>query len=192
MKLAVFIISIVLILIAYIPYVRGIFKGKIRPHPITWLAWTIITSVMVAVLFTNGGSYATWSTLFIVIVNIIIIVSSLYTGAKATITKSDIFCFAVSVLALGAWLLIGQPFLSVTLITIAQFSGFIPAIRNTYRRPFDESAFTWSINAVRYASLVIIVGSYTAVTMANSVFWAVSYGSAAVFLLIRRASLGHA
>ncbi|MCL2451769.1 hypothetical protein FWD20_02760 [Candidatus Saccharibacteria bacterium] len=192
MKLIAFVIGIILILVAYVPYVRGIFKGKIRPHLITWLAWTAVTSVMVAVLFSNGGGYATWLTLFILIINIIIIVSSLHTGAKATITKGDMFCFIISLLALGAWLIVGQPLVSVILITIAQFSGFIPALRNTYRRPFDESVFTWSTNAVRYALLAVVVSSYTATTLANSIFWSLAYGAAAVFLLIRRASSNRA
>ncbi len=189
MKLSIFILSLALIGVAFIPYIAGIIRGKIRPHPINWLAWAIITLVQALVLLYNGGGWATWVFGVMVLINLTVFVLGLRFAKKVTITTNDWVCFSAAIIALVFWLLIDSPELSVFVIVIAIFIGFIPALRKAYYHPYDESAFTWSINGLRCVLMIIIVTSYTFTTLFNQVFWAVVYIGAAVFLLIRRKQL---
>jgi len=73
-----------------VPYIIGILRGKIRPHPMTWLAWTMPTSAMALILMFNGGGYAACSIWLSVLIDITIFVLALKFRVPATITKSDI------------------------------------------------------------------------------------------------------
>jgi hypothetical protein len=92
----------------------------------------------------------------------------------------------LSLVALALWLIVKQPFLSVILITAAQFIGFVPSLRKAYYRPHDESVATWLINALRYVMMVFTLASYTLTSAFSYAFWIVGYGGAALFLLWRR------
>jgi len=188
-KLSIFIFTLVLIAASYIPYFIGIFRGRIVPHPAQWLSWMIIISVYSLVLMHNDGGWATWVNITLASINAAVLVLGLKFARKVTFTTSDWICLVTSIIALGFWLLINQPALAVLLMTIASFIGFIPALRKAYRSPYDESAFTWSVNGFRYILTGIIVASYTFTTIVNPAFWALVYSGAAVFLLVRRKQL---
>ena len=36
------ILSIALIFVGYIPYIRDIFRGKTHPHVFSWIVWSIL------------------------------------------------------------------------------------------------------------------------------------------------------
>jgi hypothetical protein len=189
MELAVFILSIVIATLSYIPYIAGILRGKIKPHPITWLSWAIITLVLALVYLTNGGGYATYTTLYMAAICVIVFTLSIKSHVKIAIKKVDIACFVISMIALIIWWLGVWAALSVILLTAAQVFGFIPSIRKAYHRPNDESSYTWAVNSFRYVLMAVIVEVFTLTTLLNSLFWALAYGGAAVFLLIRRKQL---
>ena len=44
------------VVIAYVPYLRDIFKGKTTPHLYTWLIWFLTLSTALAGMW-SGGAY---------------------------------------------------------------------------------------------------------------------------------------
>lgn len=186
MQLPIFILTILLLIIAYFPYWRGILKKIIHPHPLTWLAWTIVTLVLALIYLFNNGGFQTWISFLLVINDIAIFIASLVLKQKIQITKIDILCFVASLLALIIWLVVKLPTWSVVIITASQLIAFIPSIRKAYHRPYDESALTWGIHGFRYGLMTLLVAVASFTTLINSVFWATIYGGSAIFLLWRR------
>lgn len=181
MRLSIFIITIILLLIAYVPYWQGILKKVIHPHPLTWLSWAVVTLVLALVYLFNSGGLQTWISFILVINNIAIVVAGLILGQKIQITRMDILCFTISLVALIVWLAIDQPFWSVVIITISQLIAFIPTLRKAYGHPYDESALTFAVHGFRYALMILLVTTASFVTLSNSVFWSIVYSGSAVF-----------
>ena len=73
-KFIIFLITTISIAISYTPYFYGIFKGKVRPHPITWLSWAVVTTALALAYMFNGGGWSTWATVAIIPVDIAIII----------------------------------------------------------------------------------------------------------------------
>jgi hypothetical protein len=191
MQLPIFILTIVLLIIAYFPYWRGIFKQVIHPHPLTWLSWAIVTLVLALIYLFNNGGFQTWISFLLVINDIAIFIASLILRQKIKITKIDILCFITSLLALILWLVINQPIWSVVIITASQLIAFIPSIRKAYHRPYDESALTWGIHGFRYGLMTLLVVTASFTTLINSIFWSTIYCCSAIFLLWRRKKQPH-
>jgi hypothetical protein len=80
MKLTVFIASVVLIVASYLPYIVGIFRRKIFPHPITWLVWSVVTAVLALVMIFNGGGLTIYSTWLLVLIDVVIFASTMALG----------------------------------------------------------------------------------------------------------------
>jgi hypothetical protein len=85
------VISSILIIVSYIPYLRGILRGNLRPNIMTWLSWTI-TSLAYGIIiwFAGGGWVAVPISLLIIIVSEEITKSK---GAKemTTLTYEKLF-----------------------------------------------------------------------------------------------------
>lgn len=47
--------TVVAIALAFVPYLRDIFRRKTKPHTYTWLIWTITQGTAVAGLWYGGG-----------------------------------------------------------------------------------------------------------------------------------------
>src|SRR5688572_18215228 len=57
--------AILLTIIGYIPYIRGMMNGSNKPHIFTWVIWVIVSGIaFVAQLHDHGGPGA-WVTGFI-------------------------------------------------------------------------------------------------------------------------------
>ena len=46
LKLAFSVVAIVLTLVTFIPYIRAILSGAIKPHVFTWIIWGITTVIV--------------------------------------------------------------------------------------------------------------------------------------------------
>lgn len=52
--------ALIVNLIGYIPYIKGIFDGLVKPQRITWGIWSILTFVGFINQGLNGGGYSTY------------------------------------------------------------------------------------------------------------------------------------
>ena len=59
-KLILGIITVVLVVPTFYPYIRDIILRKTEPHTYTWLIWTILQSIGVYAGFQDGGGYGLW------------------------------------------------------------------------------------------------------------------------------------
>jgi hypothetical protein len=183
------VVSIVLIIVSYVPYLRGMLTKKLRPNPVTWLSWAIVTIAYCIVVLYAGGGPVVWPIALTVVIDVVAFVLSVRNGGRADIAKIDVVCFAVSMLAFVFWLITNQAGVAVALITTSQFVAFIPNIRKTWHKPYEDSAYTWGVNSVRHVFMIFAVDKFNFATVANTAFWTVIYGAAAILILARRRAL---
>ncbi|MDX1573225.1 MAG: hypothetical protein R3341_04310 [Methylophaga sp.] len=53
-------LAVIITLLAFVPYILQIFKGKVRPHIITWLIWGTSTMVIFIVQLLDGAGVGAW------------------------------------------------------------------------------------------------------------------------------------
>lgn len=54
-------VSLVVGIVGYLPYVWGIWRRRVKPHPLSWLTWGVITSIAAAAQWSGGaGGAALW------------------------------------------------------------------------------------------------------------------------------------
>jgi len=185
MKEIVGIIATSLTFVAYIPYYRDILKGKTRPHIYSWSLWALLTTLIVALQIKGGAGPATWVTASAGLLCIGVVILSLKNG-KRDITTSDTVVAALSLLAIGFWLIADQPIVAMTLAIVADLLAFIPTVRKSYYDPYSETLSLYITNALRFCLALLAVEQFTYLASAWIVAWAVGNALLSALIIVRR------
>lgn len=188
-KPAISLVAVFLTLVAYIPYIRDTISGKTTPHIYTWFIRALVTAIAFGLQVGGGAGVGSWVTLAIVVACSSVFFLGLRNGKK-DITVSDTFFLCLSLIALGLWLIVKQPVLSIILVSLIDMLGFVPTIRKSWHKPYSETLFLYELNTFRHVLSLLALESYSIVTRLYPATWVVANGLFSVMLTIRRKKLG--
>lgn len=175
-------------LAGYFFYFRDIFRGKTKPHAYSWLVWALLTAIAFAGQLHDKGGPGAYVTGVTAAISFIIFFLSIKRGEKS-VTRSDRINLAAALLAIIPWLLIGDPVISVILISIIDFLGFLPTIRKSWHKPREETLIHYVFAGLKFILAIIALDHYTIATW----FYPASLVAANLFfvtmLIVRRRSV---
>ena len=147
MKAALGVLALVLNIVGYVPYIRDILKGIVRPQRITWGIWTILTSVTAVNQIANGGGF---SSLFFVSTTLLVtttFVLSIKHGVGGA-TRLDRACLLLAVVLFGYWALAIDTYASTFVAVIIDIVAFTPTLIKTYKMPQTETYPQWALAGI--------------------------------------------
>lgn len=162
-KIFIALISIGMTLVAYFFYFRDIFAHKTRPHAFSWFVWGLLTAIAFAGQLHDKGGPGSYVTGVTAAVSFIIFALAIKQGEKH-ITRSDKINLTAALLAIVPWLLTNNPTISVILISIIDFLGFLPTIRKSYHKPHEETLITYLLSGLKFVLGIIALDHYTLTT----------------------------
>lgn len=162
-KTIIAIISVAMTVFGYSFYFRDIFKGKTKPHAFSWLVWATLTGIAFFGQISDGAGAGAWVTATTAVISFVIFGLALTRGEKE-ITRSDKFYLSASFLAIIPWLVLKDPLLSVILITIIDFLGFLPTIRKSIKKPYEETLIHYVFAGLKFFLAIIALDNYSLVT----------------------------
>jgi len=180
----------IIALISYIPYFRDIVAKKTKPHAFTWLIWGVLTGIAFVGQLAGHGGPGAWVTAFTAVVCITIAGIAAVDGQR-NIVPADWFALGGAAVALLVWFATRGPLLSVILITIIDNIGFIPTLRKSYDRPFEETMSTFALSGFKWVLGLLALERFSVVTALFPLAIVVASWLFVVMLLIRRKQLGH-
>jgi hypothetical protein len=178
-------VAVLLTFAGYVPYIKDTMKGKTTPHVFTWFIWGFVTAIAFGLQITHGAGPGAFTTLAAAIVCLLICGFGIRQGSK-NITTSDNVFFALSLLTLVLWLLVKQPVAAVILASAIDMLGFVPTIRKSWHKPYEETLISYQINTLRFALALFALSNYTLITMLYPVSWVLANGLFSVYLVGRR------
>ncbi len=139
-----------------IAYIRDMVKGKSKPNLVTWGLWGF------APLIATGAALSAdadpWSTVRIFMSGfgplLIFIAAFVVRQGFWKLGRFDYACGALSLVALGAWLLADSPVLAILLAAIADLLATLPTILKAWKHPETETLYTYFVGLFT-ASIVI-------------------------------------
>jgi hypothetical protein len=190
MKSLVGAIAVLLTFVGYIPYIRDTIKGKTKPHVYTWFIWGAVTLIAFALQITDDAGPGALVTLAAAVVCLAIAMLGFFVSRKdLSIDKVDTGCFVLALVALGFWLAADQPLTAVLMLSAADMIGFIPTIRKSWHKPFQETLFSYEMNTFRFALAIYALQNYSAITLLYPLTWIIANGCFSIFLIVRRKQL---
>ena len=183
------IIAIVLTFAGYAPYIRDVLKGKTHSHVYSWFLWGFVTFIAAALQISGGAGLGGYVTLTAAAMCSTVFVLGYLRAGEKDITRVDTVFFFLGFVALGFWLIAKQPVISTVLVTTIDLLGFAPTIRKSWNKPHSETLSFYLLNTFRFCLAIMALQTYSIVTTAYPVAWALSNGLFAALLLIRRRQL---
>lgn len=120
-------------------YVRETIKGRTKPNRVTWVLWSVAPMIAFAAQLQKGVGWASVLTFMAGFLPFMILVSS-FVNKEAfwKITKFDIFCGSISVLAIILWLVTGDGLLAIIFSILADFMAAMPTVVKSFAHPETE------------------------------------------------------
>lgn len=174
-----------LVLLGFIPYFRELIRGRTKPHAFSWFLWGILNGVAFFASLAKGGGPGAWTLGLPAVLNFIIFGISLSRGEKR-IVLIDRICLVAALLGIAAWVITTDPFLSVIIVTLVDFTAFVPTYRKSYVRPFEESINVYAITAVAYFMSLFALQSISVTTFLYPASLVVTDTAFVIMVLYRR------
>ncbi|MBI3397479.1 hypothetical protein HY045_03310 [Candidatus Woesebacteria bacterium] len=170
----------VIAIVAYIPYLIDMFRGKNRPHLYTWISIVLVTTIVAYIQLIGGAGFGAIPTIVGDLIDIIILFYCFRFGTK-DVVFTDKVCLAISVIGVLAYVIFRDlPAVSLAIVTAAEAISFIPTFRKTRNDPYSESLTSYYIVLLKLTLIIIALQSYNLLTMSYSVTWITLY---VIFLL---------
>lgn len=163
LKIFFVIISIIVEITAYIPYLKDIFARKTKSHVYTWLIWIITQATALAGIWYGGGSWGALSLAVGIFFSTLIFLFSLKYGTK-NITKSDTIILIAALLAIIIWWQFNQPVISAIMVSVIDVIGYFPSYRKSWNEPWSETLFSWFAFVVSNIFALLALKEYNLLT----------------------------
>lgn len=181
------VLSIVLVVATYVPFIYQISKNHVRPHPFSWITWSITAASIASLQLLNGAGWGALPSATVTFFAITVAILA-FKKNRAPIQKIDLLCLLIAFSGLASWVIIDQPFISITLLLLVDVVGFIPTLRKAWRVPYEDSLTMWGTTLSRHTASIFAIQTYNYVTLLNPLTWMVLSSVICSTLVLRRQS----
>lgn len=182
-KETIAIIAAILAVVGNVPYLRDVLRKKVKPHPYTWLVWSIVSAVTFFGQVAKGAGVGAIPTGTSEIFTIIIFLFSIRYGFK-NIKKQDTVFLLVALFGLIPWFYTKDPTVSVIIVVIIDLIAFIPTLQKTKSNPETENHILFSMNAARHVLTLFSLEAYNIATTLHSIAMII-INSLMTYLIVR-------
>lgn len=169
-----------------LPYVWDILRGRVKPHPFTWLVGSIVSGTVFFGILAKGAGVGALPVAVAEIFTIIIFILSLKYGFKG-ITSSDKIFLVIALLGLVPWFVTSDPTLSIVIAVGIDLASFAPTFRKTWKYPSTEIPVLYGSNVLRHMCMLFSLQTYNVATTLHSVAMIlINFAMVCVILLRRR------
>jgi hypothetical protein len=164
-------LATIIALIAYVPYLIDMFRGKNKPHLYTWISIFLVTSVVAYIQLIGGAGVGAIPTILGVGVDAVILFYCFRFGTK-DVVYMDKVCLAISVVGVIFYAIFNsRPVISLAIVTAAEVISFIPTFRKTRNDPYSESLPSYFLLMLKLSLILVALEEYNLLTVSYSVLW---------------------
>lgn len=164
-------IAVGISLVAYVPYLVDMFRGKNRPHLYNWISTVIITAIVAYIQVIGGAGVGAIPTLIGVAVDAVILFYCFRFGTK-DIVFMDKVCLALTLAGVAVYVIFNHhPVLSLAVLTGAEIISFVPTYRKTRNDPYSESLPSYYLLMVKLCLILVALQTYNLLTVSYSASW---------------------
>jgi hypothetical protein len=151
-----------------VPYLRDAFRKRVKPHPYTWLVWTIVSGITFFGQLQKGAGIGALPAGVAEIFTICIFLFSLQYGFKYVV-RTDKYFLAAALLGLIPWIVSDDPTISVIIAVLIDLIAFVPTIRKTWQNPKTETPVLYGANVIRHVLTLFSLQAYNIATTLHSI-----------------------
>lgn len=178
-------ISVALSAIGYGSYIRSIIQKRTKPHLFSWAVWAVLMVIVFLAQVSKGAAAGAWVTGFSAAACVVIAIFSVPFGEKH-ITRGDWLAFIGALITIPVWYFTNDPLWAVIIATLIDALAYYPTFRKSYAKPYEENAFTYTMDFLKWIFALFALGNYSLVTLFYPVFLLAANSSLVAMIIWRR------
>lgn len=147
-------------LVAFIPYIISILRGKTKPNRASWWIWTVVGFMLAASYGASGAKDTMWVALSYLIGPFATAILSVKFGEGGW-TQFDRVCIICAALSAVLWFIFDSPVVALLINIIIDGAGALPTIRKTWSEPENEDRLSWALFFTGNALNLLAVNPWT-------------------------------
>ena len=186
LKTILIMISALLTISSVMPYLADVLRRRTKPQVVTWLVWTVLTTItLVATL--HDGQFATSMMLLAGTLATLSIVIFGWKYGDRTFEPLDIFCLSGAGVGLLCLLLVHSTVLTVLVTMSVDFVGSIPTLKHAWLKPQEETWTTFAIATLAAICTLMAISTWTLTGILPAAYLLAANSTLALIIISRRA-----
>ncbi len=148
-KDALGIVSVAIAVIAAIIYVAQTLRGDVRPHPLSWFLFGVLSATGYWVQRDQGARQGSWTLLAMTIICFLFVAASVARGERSFSKQEWAFTIAASAVFI-LYLLTREANVAAALTTIVDALGFGPTFVRGWAHPRKDSVTSFALNSAKF------------------------------------------
>jgi len=151
-------------LVSYVPYLWGMYHGRVRPHAFTWFLWWLLTAIAFAAQIADGAGPGSWTTGVTALVCTGVAGGAWRQSRLSNVLPVDWYFFLAALAAIPLWLLTKTPLYSVVIVTGIDGLAYVPTFRKSWYRPEQESVPTFVLGTIKWLFAIAALSEQTVIS----------------------------
>jgi hypothetical protein len=185
MQTVLIVISSVLTVVAVLPYILDIIRGKTKPRLVTWFTWGLLSVITSAAAYSDGQYPAGILTTFGAAGCFAVVVLGWHHGNRK-FERLDIVCQIGALAGIGLWLTFDSPALAIITTTIVDLIGAIPTIVHSWHQPHEETWITYFLSGTAALLTVFAADNWQITSLLAPAYFFIFNLILTTILLIRK------
>lgn len=153
-------LSIIIVVLVTLPYVRLVWCGAIKPHLFTWVIWALTTGIAAAARMSEAAGPGAWGQ-WAAAGSCVCVAALAWQRGEKDITHGDWRAFLLALAAIPLWVLTDDALLAVLVVTAIDVVGYYPTFRKSWHRPHEEAMFNYIAANVTHILSVLATEHYS-------------------------------
>ena len=165
-------------------YVADTLRGRNQPNRVSWFLWALAPLIGFAAEVGQGVGLQSLMTFMVGFGPAVVLCASFVSRhGAARLTRFDLGCGSLSVVALVMWRITGRGDVAIAFSVAADLLAGVPTFRKAYRDPASESWPAFACSGVSAALTLLTITTWTFAAAAFPVY--ILCGSTLLTVLIR-------
>jgi hypothetical protein len=144
-------------------YVYQTLRGEVRPHPLSWLVFGVLSGVGYWVQRDEGAAQGSWALLAMTVICFLFVAASVARGERS-FSRQEWAFVAASAATFILYLFTREPNLVAALITLIDALGYGPTFVRGWSQPQKDSVASFALNAVKFVPSLMAMDPITFAT----------------------------
>jgi hypothetical protein len=181
-------LSVAMAFVAFAIYGWQTVAGEVRPHPLSWSLFGVLSGIGYWVQRDEGAHAGSWVLLAMIVFCFLLAAVGFARGERRFPRREWAFLGAAS-LVLVVYLLTKEPTLAAVLITIIDALGYGPTFSRGWSHPMKDSATSFAINGAKFAPSLLAMQPVSIATCLYPATLLCLNFAVTIMLMLRRRAL---
>ena len=181
-------LSVALAILAAIIYIAQTLRGEVRPHPLSWFLFGILSLTGYLVQRDEGARQGSWTLMAMTVICFLFVAASVARGERSFSRREWAFAVAGGAVFI-VYLFTRQSNVAAALTTLVDALGYGPTFVRGWSQPKKDSVASFALNGIKFVPSLMAMDPISFATSFYPATLLVLNAAVAIMLVMRRRAL---